>query len=164
MDVLQTKLLRKHKYTLCFDNFSGELYYVQDRPEKSRLTLQIDTKSINCKDRRYSASKQQNLAKRARALVQKATSSSTILLSSAQISAKVLRGFTVEGTLTVGGIARPLKMNAMFAAPTVDGLEIEGDFLFRFSQFDIKVPSSLLGISKLDDQALVQFHFQAVQT
>jgi polyisoprenoid-binding protein YceI len=161
VEVLHTKLLRKHKYVLSFDDFTGELYYVQNHPEKSRLTLNIAAHSITCRDRRLSAAKQRYIAKYAKDLV---LTPSPIQFSSLQISAKALRGFAVEGTLTIRDRARPLKMNAIFGAPNVDHLEIEGDFIFRFSEFDLKTPSWFFGLTKIGDQALVQFHMHAART
>jgi polyisoprenoid-binding protein YceI len=164
VEVLHTKLLKKHKYVLSFDDFTGELYYVQNHPEKSRLTLEIAAQSITCRDRRLSAAKQHRVAKYVSDLVLNTATPSTIQFSSRQISAKALRGFAVEGTLTVRGTERPLKMNAIFAAPSVDQLEVEGDFIFQFSEFGIKTPSSLFGMIKTGDQALVQFHLHAAPT
>jgi polyisoprenoid-binding protein YceI len=164
VEVLHTKLLKKQKYVLSFDDFTGEMYYVQNRPEKSRLTLEIAVQSITCRDRRLSATKQRRVAKYVRDLVLSTTAPSTIQFSSRQISAKALRGFAVEGMLTVSGTERPLKMNAIFAAPSIDQLEVEGDFIFQFSQFGIKTPSSLFGMTKIGDQALVQFHMHAART
>jgi hypothetical protein len=54
-------------------------------------------------------------------------------------------------------------MNAIFAAPSADQLEVEGDFIFQFSEFGFKTPSSLFGMSKIEDQALVQFHMHAAR-
>jgi polyisoprenoid-binding protein YceI len=163
VEILRTKLLRKHKYVLSFDDFKGELHYIKDHPEKSRFTLEIGAQSITCRDRRLGPNKQRRIAKYAQDFVLNRLTPSTIQFSSAQISAKALRGFAVEGTLTVGRAAKPLKMNVTFAASSED-LEIDGDFIFRFSAFDIKPPSSLLGMMKVGDEALVQFHIQAART
>jgi polyisoprenoid-binding protein YceI len=161
VEVLHTRLVKKHRYALSFDDFTGELYYVQNHPEKSQLTLSIAAHSITCRDRRLSATKQRSIAKYAKDLV---LTPSPIQFCSRQISAKALRGFAVEGTLTIRGTARPLKMNAIFGAPNVDHLEIEGDFIFRFSEFDLTTPSWFFGMTKIDDQALVQFHMHAART
>jgi polyisoprenoid-binding protein YceI len=164
VEVLHTKLLKKHKYVLSFDDFTGEFYYVQNHPEKSWLTLEVAAQSITCRDRRLSATKQRRIAKYARNLVLNSITPSTIQFASRQISAKALRGFAVEGTLSVRGTERPLKMNVIFAVPSVDQLEIEGDFIFRFSEFGIKTPSLFFGMIKIDNQALVQFHMHAART
>jgi polyisoprenoid-binding protein YceI len=164
VEVLHTKLLKKHKYVLSFDDFTGEVYYVQNHPEKSWLTFEVAAQSITCKDRRLSTAKQRRVAKYVKDLVLNTTASSTIQFSSRQISAKALRGFAVEGLLTVRGTERPLKMNAIFAAPSIDQLEVEGDFIFQFSEFGIKIPSSLFGMIRIGDQALVQFHMHAART
>src|ERR1700742_3471500 len=82
VEVLHTKLLKKQKYVLSFDDFTGELYYVQNHPEKSRLTLEIAAQSITCRDRRLSAAKQRHVAKYVRDLVPNTTTPSTIQFSS----------------------------------------------------------------------------------
>jgi polyisoprenoid-binding protein YceI len=164
VEVLQTKLLQKRKYVLSFEDFTNELYYVQNHPERSRLILEIDAQSITCGDRRLSANNQHRVAKYARDFVLNTITPSTIQFSSHQFSAKAVRGFAVEGSLTVRGTAQPLKMNVILMARSVDYLEIEGDFIFRFSEFGIKAPSALFGMIKISDQALVQFHMQATRT
>jgi polyisoprenoid-binding protein YceI len=162
-EVLQTRLLRQHKYFLAFGSFTGELRNFPDQPERSQLALDIDVMSISCRDGRLNASKQGRAVKYLRGLVKNAATASAIQFRSHRITPKALRGLVVEGMLTVHGVTRAFKMNAVFAAKSEGRLEIEADSIFRFSEFGIDAPSSLFGMVKTSDQAVIHFHLLAAR-
>src|SRR5689334_9983988 len=43
VEVIETRLMRKHKHVLVFENYTGELHYSPDHLERSRLTIDIDS-------------------------------------------------------------------------------------------------------------------------
>lgn len=161
--VLETRLMRKHKYFVSFDNFKGELHYFPKHPERSRLALDIDATSVTCRDRSLRESKQRRVADYVRDSVLDAGAHPGIQFASYQMSAKALRGMNVEGVLTVRGTTRVLKMNAVFTRIKTDRLEIEADSLFRFSEFGVKPPSSLFRMVETSDQVLVHLHLYALR-
>jgi polyisoprenoid-binding protein YceI len=160
--VLETRLMRKHKYFICFENFKGELHYFANRPERSRLTLDIDAASVACRDKSLRGSKQRRVTEYVRGSVLDAATHPNIQFASYQMSTKALRGMVVEGVLTVRGTTRVIKMNAVFSPLKTDRLEIEADSLFRFSEFGVKPPSALFGIVETSDQVLVHLQLHAM--
>jgi polyisoprenoid-binding protein YceI len=162
-EVLQKRLLRQHKYFLAFERFTGELRNFPDQPERSQLALDIDAMSISCPDGRLSASKQRRVVEYLRGLLKNAATASGIQFRSHRITPKALRGLVVEGTLTVHGVTRAFKMNAVFAAKSEGRLEIEADSIFRFSEFGLDTPSSLFGMVKTSDQAVIHFHLHGAR-
>lgn len=161
--VLETRLMRKHKYFICFENFKGELHYFPNHPERSRLTLDIDAASVACRDKTLRGSKQRRVAEYVRESVLHSSAHPGIQFSSYQISTKAIRGMIVEGVLTVRGTTRVIKMNAVFTPRKPDRLEIEADSLLRFSEFGVKPPSSLFGLVETSDQVLVHLQLHAMR-
>jgi polyisoprenoid-binding protein YceI len=161
--VLETRLMRKHKYFVCFESFKGELHYCPNHPERSRLTLNIDAASVACRDKTLRGSKQRRVADYVRESVLNASAHPGIQFASYQISTKAIRGMTVEGVLTVRGTTRVIRMNAVFTPRRPDRLEIEADSLLRFSEFGVKPPSSLFGMIETSDQVLVHLQLHAMR-
>lgn len=161
--VLETRLMRRHKYFVCFENFEGELHYFPNHPERSRLTLNIEAGSVACRDKTLRGSKQRRVTEYVRELVLDAGAHPGIQFASYQISTKALRGMTIEGVLTVRGTTRMIKMSAVFTPLKPDRLEIEADSLFRFSEFGVKPPSALFGIVETSDQVSVHLQLHAMR-
>jgi polyisoprenoid-binding protein YceI len=155
--------MRKYKYFLSFESFTGEIHYFPNHPENSRLTLNIEAKSISCRNRRLRYNKQRHIAKYLRNLDRDAATHSLIQFSSRQVSVKPLRGLVVEGMLTVRGTACPFNLNTVIVPGSADRLEVEADSMFRLSDFGIKAPSSFFGLAKISDQALAQFRLNATR-
>jgi polyisoprenoid-binding protein YceI len=160
--VLEKRLMRKRKYFAYFEKFAGQLLYCPDDPKQSRLILDIDAGSIVCRDRSLRASRQRHITRYLRDSVLDAAAHPTIQFSSRQLCDKALRGMVLEGVLTARGTTRVLRMNAVFIPSGRDRLEIEADSIFRFSEFGVKAPSSLLGIGKTNDEVLVHLHLYAI--
>lgn len=162
-EVLETRLMRKRKYFLPFDNFKGELHYSPNHPERSRLTLDVDATSVSCRDRSLREVKQGRVTEQVQDSVLNARAHPMIQFSSYQITIKALRGLLIEGALSIRGTTRALKLNAVFTPTSEDGLEIEGDSILRLSEFGIKAPSLLFGMVETSDHVLVHLHLYAVR-
>ena len=155
--------MRRFKYFLSFESFTGELQYASDHPEKSRLRIDIDASSVVCRDSSLRASKQQRLAEYVRDLALNAAAHPSIQFSSYQISTKALRGLIVEGALTLCGTTKAVKMNAVFSERNANRLDIEADSLLKLSEFGIRAPSSLFGLMETQDQVLVHLQMSAAR-
>jgi polyisoprenoid-binding protein YceI len=160
-EVLETRLMRKYKYFLFFEDFKGELQYSPKHPERSRLTLDIDVKSVVCRDRSLKKNKQRRVTEYVRDSILNAGSYPLIQFASYQISAKPLRGLAVEGVLTVRGTTGKVKLNAVFTSTGSERLEIEGDSTLRLSAFGLTAPSSLFGMVKTSDEVLIHLRVYA---
>jgi polyisoprenoid-binding protein YceI len=162
IEVLKTGLLRRRKHLIFFENFEGRLHYVADSRESSRVKLCVDSRSLVCRDSWLRPKKQQAVSRYAREEVLAAARHPEIRFSSTQISAKRLRGFTVEGVLEIGDITRTVKVNAGITAMKNDRLQIEGDAALRLSDFGIKSPRTLLGLIGTKDEVVIQLLLWAI--
>lgn len=161
--VHETRGLSKRQHFLWFDRFQGEFQYCPDYPERCRLTLEVDAGSLTCRDQLLRTSQQRRLTTCARDVVLQAHKHPILYFSSARISAKALRGLTIEGALDVRGTTRPHKVNVVFTPAEANCLEIEGDSLVQLSSFDIAAPSSWFGLLRMSDQVLIHWHLYATQ-
>jgi polyisoprenoid-binding protein YceI len=160
-EVLETRLMRKYRYFLSFESFKGELHHSPKHPENSRLTLEIDAKSVLCRDRSLRKNRQRRVTAYVRDQVLNASAHPVIQFASHQISAKPLRGLVVEGLLSARGTTGALKMNAVFTSTGNDRLEIDGDATFLLSGFGITAPSAFFGMVKTSDEILIHLRLYA---
>jgi len=66
-------------------------------------------------------------------------------------------GVTLNGTLTLGGVEKPITVNAQ-AKPGADGtLIVSGTREVRMTEFGLKPPSLMLGTMKVDEKITVGF-------
>ena len=66
-------------------------------------------------------------------------------------------GVTLNGTLTLGGVEKPITVNAQ-ARPGADGtLVVSGTREVRMTEFGLKPPSLMLGTMKVDEKITVGF-------
>ncbi len=114
IEVLKTGLLRKRRHLLVFEKFEGELSYVTEHPELSRVRLCVDSRSVVCRDRWLRKKKQEAVTRYAREAALAA--SPEIRFTSRQISPKPLRGFAVEGVLDICRVTRTVKVNITLTA------------------------------------------------
>jgi polyisoprenoid-binding protein YceI len=155
VEVFETRLMRKYKHFLVFENFSGELRYTPEHPEKSQLTVSIDAKSIACRDQWLKANKRQRVADYIRELALQADSHPNIQLTSNQMAPKALRGYAADAALKIRGMTRTLKFNMVFSNKSAECFQIDADATFRLSDFGIKPPAALFGMIETKDQAVV---------
>ncbi len=156
IELFKTGLLRRKKHTLFFEKFSGDLSYAVDQPGMSRASIVIDTRSVVCRDAWLNGRKQELVTQYARdeALVTEAHPE--VRFSSSGITLKPLRGFVVQGELTICDVTQPVKVNVVLSARKHDTLQIDGDATIRLSDFGIKPPSSLFGLIGTGDEALIR--------
>lgn len=156
IEIFKTRLMRGKKHILFFENFKGELCYCPDRPEASRVDLMIDAASVVCRDKWLKKRKQELVTKYARNERLSADHHPEIRFASSRIAPKPLRGFVVEGVLTVRGVGRSVKVNIVLSPMKYDRFQIDGDATVRLSDFGVKPPSSMLGLIGTKDEALVR--------
>jgi polyisoprenoid-binding protein YceI len=162
VEVLKTGLLRHRKHLFCFENFEGQLYYVADRRESSRVKLSVDSRSLVCHDPSLKPGKQQAVSRQAREKALGSNNGSEIRFSSSQISPKPLRGYAVQGMLDVGNATHTVTVNVALTAMRNDRLQIDGDATLRLSDFGIKPPKSLFGLIGTKDEALIRLLLWAI--
>jgi polyisoprenoid-binding protein YceI len=163
LEVFKTGLMRRKKHILFFENFRGELSYVKDCPESSRLNIMIDAASIVCRDKWLRARQQRSVTAFARNQALDAAHHPEIRFASARISAKPLRGYVVEGVLKLRGTTRNIRVNVVLTAMNRGRFQIDGDSTLRLSDFGIHPPSSMLGLAGTQDEALLRLLLWATE-
>lgn len=155
IEVSKSRLLRKRKHLLFFQNFEGTLLFSAAQPENSCLTLSVDATSVLCRDAWLREKKQRRITEYARNQALTADRHPKIQFSSNRITPKPLRGFLVEGILNVCGVTRILKAN-MVVNPRPDGrLQLDADSGIRLTDFGITPPSSYFGLVGTKDEAVL---------
>jgi polyisoprenoid-binding protein YceI len=155
VEVFKTRLMRKRKHLLFFQNFGGQLVFSPAEPKNSHVDLTVDANSIVCRDAWLKPRKQRKITEYARNDALAAERHPEIQFSSNRIAPKALRGFIVEGVLKVCGITRVLKVN-LVVSPRTDGrLQLDADSSIRLSDFGITPPSSYFGLAGTKDEAVL---------
>jgi polyisoprenoid-binding protein YceI len=163
LEISKTGLWRGKKHVLFFENFAGELSFVREHPESSRLDLSIDALSVVCRDQWLKPKQQQMVTLYARNEALAADRHPEIRFTSTRISAKPLRGFVVEGVLNLRGTGRNVRVNVVLNPRTRGRFQIDGDSTLLLSDFGIAPPSKLLGLIGTEDTALLRLLLWAAE-
>lgn len=163
LEVMKTGLMGRKKHVLFFENFAGELSYIREHPESSRLDISIDALSVVCRDEWLKPKQQRLVTEYARKEALAADRHPEIRFASTRISAKALRGFVVEGVLTLRGTGRNVRVNVVLNPMKRNRLQIDGDATLKLSDFGIHPPSMLLGLVGTKDEALLRLLLWAAE-
>ena len=163
LEVSKTGLMRNKKHILFFENFAGELSYVREHPESSRLDISIDALSVTCRDAWLKPKQRQVVTNYALKKALAADRYPEMRFASTRISAKPLRGFVIDGVLTLRGTGRNVRVNVVLNAMTRGRFQIDGDATLRLSDFDISPPSMMFGLVGTKDEALLRLLLWATE-
>lgn len=163
LEVFKTGLKRGKKHILFFENFHGELAYVKERPESSRLDVMIDANSVVCRDSWLRTRQQKQVTSFAKTQALDTAHHPEVRFASSRVSAKPLRGFLVEGVLALRGTTRNIRLNVVLTAMSRGRFQIDGDAALRLSDFGIHPPSSLFGLNGTQDEALIRLLLWATE-
>jgi polyisoprenoid-binding protein YceI len=163
LEIFKTGLMRGKKHMLFFENFAGELSFVREHPESSRLDISIDALSVTCRDQWLKPKQQLLVTKYAQNEALAAGRYPDIRFASTRISAKPLRGFVIEGVLTLRGTGRNVRVNVVLSDLKKGRFQIDGDATLRLSDFGIIPPSMLFGLVGTKDEALLRLLLWATE-
>jgi polyisoprenoid-binding protein YceI len=156
VEVYKTGLMKRKKHLLFFEEFGGELCYVPDRPEDSRVKITIEAGSVVCRDKWLRPKKQQEVSRYTRDRLLAVERYPHITFASDKVIAKPLRGFAVQGTLNIGEITRTVNLDLVVNQTKPEILQIDGDATFRLSDFNIERRSSVFGLVGTKDEVLIR--------
>jgi polyisoprenoid-binding protein YceI len=156
VEVYKTGLMKRKKHLLFFEQFRGELCYVPERPETSRVKMTIDVASLVCRDKWLKPKRQQHVSSYTRKKVLAADQYPHITFASNRVTTKRIRGFSVEGVLSIRNMTRAVNLNLVVNQTKPEVLQIDGDAVFRMSEFGIRQPSSLFGLVGTKDEVLIR--------
>lgn len=155
IEIAKTGLHRKRKHLLFFENFNGEFFYSQREPERSRLQIVVDARSLVCRDAWLKRRQQRKVVEYARDGALAAGRHPEIRFSSRRISKKPLRGLLIEGDLSIRDMTRAVTLNMVVNTRTDSRLQLDADASVRLSDFGIRAPKRLLGLIGTRDEAVI---------
>lgn len=155
VETFETGMFRKRRVILFFESFSGAFFHSPDSPQNSRLELQVDASSIICREPSLSSGKRRQITQCAREVVLAAAQYPKIVFRSTTLTEKPLRGFVMHGDLTIRGVTRTTKANLGLSEMSHDRLQLDADASIRLKDFGIDPPSSLFGLMRLSQEAMV---------
>lgn len=155
IEIAKTGLHRKRKHLLFFENFNGEFFYSQREPERSRLQIVVDARSLVCRDAWLRRRQQRKVVEYARDGALVAGRHPEIRFSSRRISKKPLRGLLIEGDLSIRDMTRAVTLNMVVNTRTDSRLQLDADASVRLSDFGIRAPKRLLGLIGTRDEAVI---------
>ncbi|MFL6353237.1 MAG: YceI family protein [Bryobacteraceae bacterium] len=156
VEVYKTGLMKRKKHLLFFEQFRGELCYVPEHPETSQVKMTIDVASVVCRDKWLKRKKQEDVSCYTRKRVLAADQYPHIAFASNSVTTKRIRGFAVEGLLSIRDMTRTVNLNLVVNQTKPEMLQIDGDAVFRLSEFGIPRPSALLGLIGTKDEVLIR--------
>jgi polyisoprenoid-binding protein YceI len=142
---------RKHSFT--FERYHGSLLYDAAAPERSQVSFTVEAGSIALHDTWVSEKDRAKIAKYALAEMLHADRYPELAFSSTRIAAAAPGRFEVQGTLTMGGTAKPVTVQVTLKP----GFSIEGSATLRMSDWGMKPPSAALGTIGTRDEMSVTF-------
>jgi polyisoprenoid-binding protein YceI len=156
VEVYKTGLMKRKNHLLFFEQFRGELCHVPECPETSQVKMTIDVASLVCRDKWLKPKRQKEVSRYTRNEVLAADQYPHITFASNRVTTKRIRGFAVEGLLTLRDMARTVNLNLVVNQTKPETLQIDGDAVFRLSEFGIRQPSSLFGLAGTKDEVLIR--------
>jgi len=149
LEVFKSKLWEGRKHTFIFDRFTGDLRFDQKSPERSAVRFVIESGSARCVDDWVKPSQIKDIE---RAAVQETMAAATYpemtFESTAITTTTSPDKYEVLGLLTIRGQAKKVKL-AVEALPRGDGIWVEGSGRVRLSEFGLKPPRGVVGVSLL---------------
>lgn len=156
VEIVETGLTGSRKYMLFFEAFRGELAYDADRPENSRLNLLVDATHVLCRDAGLSAKKQQRVAEYARHEALACGRHPEIRFASTRLYSKPLRGFVVEGVLSLRGATCNVNVNVVLTEMKRQTIQLDGDAILRLTELGMTPPSRLFGLIRAKNEVLLR--------
>lgn len=163
LEIEKTGLMRGKKHLLFFEDFHGELCYVAESPEASRMEMKIVACSVVCRDPWLSARQRQQVISFALRDALDAERHPEIRFASVRVSAKPLRGFVIDGVLTLRGVGRNVRVNVVIGPMKKGRFQVDGDATLKLSDFGVKPPSHMFGLAGTKDEALLRLLLWATE-
>ena len=149
LEVEKTGLMRGKKHIFRYEKFQGRLQY---DGANSKVEFSIEAASAVCEDNWVNEKDRRKILEEALKLTG-AEKTPRIEFRSTSVRAAGAGEFEVEGSLTIRGLARPVKIAVREKA----GRLFEGTARFPMSAWGIKPPSAALGAVGTKDEMVLSF-------
>lgn len=160
LEAEKTGLMKGKKHLFEFAKFSGKLSYDAQNPANSRVELKIDAGSVTTKDSWLGPKDMKKVMDYTVNDVLLTKKYPEMRFQSTKVIPKGGNQFSVEGTLTIRGNAKPVVLDV-----TLDPskMTIDGKGVFKLTGYGIKPPSAALGAIGTKDDVLATFHVNGVK-
>ena len=158
LEIYKTGLMSGKKHLLVFDRFAGALNYNSATPEASNLDLNVESASFVVKDDWVSASQAKSIREEAAGKNGLDVTKYPQIRFVASSVAKSGGAFTVQGTLTIRGVEKPVAVTvSMKPEPAGGALRFEGKAEVKLKDYGIKPPTAALGAVGTKNEMAVSF-------
>jgi len=156
LEVAKTGLLSGKKHLFVLEKYSGRVELDKSNPDKSRVELTMDPASLLVKDDWLSAKDAKKVQEEASVKMLAVNQFREMTFRSTSVRSIAIDRYTVEGMLTIRGIARPVTLEV-----TMRDYRFEGSGVFKMSSYGLKPPSAALGAVGTKDEMTVRFQLVA---
>lgn len=151
-----------HNPTIAIRDFTGEVEFAPDSPERSSLNIRIQSGSLQVADE-VSDKDRREMERQIREEVLETDRYPEIVFESTNVSADRIMASQyrakIKGNLTLRGLTRDCEITAQIIAGP-DTLRAHGEFPLKQSDFNIKPVTAVGGTIKLKDE--LKFTFDIV--
>ncbi len=157
LEIYKTGLMSGKKHLFLFERYAGALEYNSTSPERSKIDVNVEAASFVVKDDWVSASQAKSIRDEAEGKngLDLAKHSTIRFVSSSIVRAG--EGFTVQGTLTIRGIEKPVTVNVTMKPGDAGTIRFEGKAEVKLKDYGIKPPTAALGAIGTRNEMAVAF-------
>lgn len=149
LEVEKTGLMRGKKHVIVFPKYGGTLAFDAASPANSKVEVTIDSRSAEVRDTWLSAKDQKKVRDEALNNMLAASQYPEMRFASTKVTPAGGNRFQVDGTLTIRGIGKPVRLDVTFDPAT---LGIAGSGVFKMTSYSLKPPSAGLGTVGTKDE------------
>jgi polyisoprenoid-binding protein YceI len=161
LEIFRKGMLAGEKHILFFEEYSGEIQYHRQDPERSKMRFAVESRSCMCKDKWLTRKQREKVVSFSLRKMLIADRFPQIEFTSTGVTKKALELYDVRGNLTIRGITRPMFIQAVTKEIGEEGLEFEGEVVIRMKDYGMKPPASLLGFAGTKNKMRLRFLFWA---
>jgi polyisoprenoid-binding protein YceI len=162
LEIYKTGLMSGKKHLFLFDRYTGSLSYDAAKPESSKVDLDIDAASFAVKDDWVSAKQAVSIREEAEGKNGLDVTHFPRMRFAASSIARSADGYSVQGTLSIRGIEKPVTVNVTMKPGDAGALRFEGKAEVKLKDYGIKPPGAALGMIGTRNEMIVSFSLNAV--
>jgi polyisoprenoid-binding protein YceI len=157
LEVEKTGILKGKKHLFLFERYAGVLAMDVQFPERSRIELEIESRSAVLKDDWVKPGDVKKILEVTQMDLLDSAKYPKLRFVSSSVTAAPNGHFTVQGNLTIRNVTNPVTVAVVHKGKDV----FEGTAKVKLTDFKLKPPSALLGAIGTKDEMVVSFVLKA---
>ena len=157
LEIYKTGLFSGKKHVLVFERYAGAVNYNDASPESSKVDLNVESASFVVKDDWLSASQAKSVREEAEGKNGLDVAKFPQIRFVASSIARAGDGYTLQGSLTIRGIEKPVTVNVTMKPGEAGTLRFEGKAEVKLKDYGIKPPTAALGAIGTKNEMTVSF-------